>query len=84
MKNTYITKQDKLLFILEKLDKLKGLEFIDDDEIKAVNYASTILRNKIKELDKKQSSTPKNKQYIENCPVCNDCNKCYRNIICSE
>ena len=54
MRKRIETKQDKLNFIMKKLEWLKGLEFIDDDEISAVNYANLILRNRIKELDKKK------------------------------
>lgn len=54
MRKRYETKQEQLAFIIEKLKYLKGLEFIDDDEIIAANYANIILRNKVKELNKKE------------------------------
>lgn len=46
------TKLEKLDFIINKLNNLKGLEFIDSDEIAAVNYANMILRRTREKLDK--------------------------------
>ncbi len=47
------TKQEKLQYIINELSFLKGLEFIDQDEIDAANYAINILSRHIKKLDRK-------------------------------
>lgn len=76
------TKQDQLSFIISELDRLKGLQIIEPEEIKALNYAVLILKNKVKELNKKEPKKDNIQQYIKNCPVHRDCNKCYRKTVC--
>ena len=78
------TKQEKLEFIVKKLTWLKGLEFIDDDEINAVNYANMILRNKVTALNKKEVAKDVNEKYIKDCPVNKTCAGCYRQCVCEQ
>ena len=39
------TKSQKIDYIISELKRLNGLEFLSKDEISAMNYACTILRN---------------------------------------
>ena len=80
MSNKLDSKQDKIDFIIYELKRLKGLEFISNKEIEAMNYACLILRNHKKRL----KDTPVNikKQYITNCPVNKVCQGCYRQYVC--
>ena len=48
------SRQEKLDFVINKLNKLKGLEFIDGNEIASVNYANMILRRTKAKLDKSE------------------------------
>lgn len=84
MRKRIETKQEKLEFIIRELKRLKGLEFIDDDEVSAVNYACLILRNRIKELDKIEPYKETNVKYIKNCKVSKSCNACYRKYVCMQ
>ena len=60
MKRQIESRQEKLDFIINKLNWLKGLEFIDKDEIAAVNYANLILRRMKNKLDKIENKENKN------------------------
>ena len=51
MKLDLSTKQKKLSYIINELKRLQGLEFISKDEISAMNYACSILRNYAKKLN---------------------------------
>ena len=46
------TKEDKLNFIIEKLNYLIGLEFVQTDEIKSCKLAIRILKREIKKIEK--------------------------------
>lgn len=46
------TKQQKIEYIMNNLEHLKGLEFIYPDEVKACNYAKRILRDYMKKISK--------------------------------
>lgn len=83
MKINLSTKQEKLNFIIKELKRLQGLEFINKEEVDAMNYACLILRNYIKKIDKELPMTKKDK-FINNCNVSENCNNCYRLIVCKE
>ena len=46
------TKEDKIQFIIRHLEKMKGLDFIDKDEINACNLATRRLRRTLTDKDK--------------------------------
>lgn len=84
MRKRIETKQEKLEFIIRELKRLKGLEFIYDDEVGAMNYACLILRNRIKELDKLEKPKEVPTKYIKDCPVNKVCSGCYRQYVCMQ
>lgn len=45
MRNILKSKNEKAQFIINKLEWLKGLEFIDNDEIGACNLAIQVLKD---------------------------------------
>ena len=45
MRRVLETKEDKIQFIINHLQKMKGLDFIDSDEISACNLAIRRLRS---------------------------------------
>lgn len=55
MKEKQMNKIEQIDFILNKLEHLKGLEFVSTKEIKACNYAKLILnrhKQKLEKMDK--------------------------------
>jgi hypothetical protein len=47
MRELLETKEEKIHFIINHLEKMKGLEFIDKDEISSCNLAIRRLRNSL-------------------------------------
>ena len=84
MKLDLSTKQNKLNYNINELKRLQGLEFISKDEISAMNYACSILRNHVKKLDNTETKIKEKQKYIDNCPVCKECAYCYRVSVCRE